>query len=147
MYKLISKRNSAEGDNRFFLSCLKKHLMSLCAYEGAKWKPHPCPLPPLTGVRLIELESVMFAFKTKPVLWSLFNFVTFLLGYFSVQLDTQDGTLLVDYSKNIITEETMKLLMNLVCQWNGYKDIRFLFFSVKEWALKKSSVVFLNWKR
>ena len=75
-----------------------------------------------------------------------FNFVTFPLGYFSVQLDTQDGTLLVDYSKNIITEETMKLLMNLVCQWNGYKDIRFLFFSVKEWALKKSSVVFLNWK-
>ena len=73
-----------------------------------------------------------------------FNFVTFPLGYFSVQLDTQDGTLLVDYSKNIITEETMKLLMNLVCQWNGYKDIRFLFFSVKEWALKKSSVVFLN---
>lgn len=44
-----------------------------------------------------------------------FNFVTFPLGYFSVQLDTQDGTLLVDYSKNIITEETMKLLMNLVC--------------------------------
>jgi len=32
----------------------------------------------------------------------------------SVQLDTQDGILLVDYSKNIITEETMKHLMNLV---------------------------------
>lgn len=42
--------------------------MSLCAYEGAKQKPHPCPLPPLTGERLIELESVMFAYKTKPVL-------------------------------------------------------------------------------
>ena len=38
-----------------------------------------------------------------------------LLFSVSVQLDTQDGVLLVDYSKNIITEETMKLLMNLVC--------------------------------
>ena len=38
-----------------------------------------------------------------------------LLFSISVQLDTQDGVLLVDYSKNIITEETMKHLMNLVC--------------------------------
>ncbi|XP_020601411.1 glucose-6-phosphate isomerase-like isoform X2 [Orbicella faveolata] len=36
-----------------------------------------------------------------------------LLFSISVQLDTQDGVLLVDYSKNIITEETMKHLMNL----------------------------------
>ena len=34
---------------------------------------------------------------------------------FSAQIDTQDGIILVDYSKNIITEETMKHLMNLVC--------------------------------
>ena len=33
----------------------------------------------------------------------------------SAQIDTKDGTILVDYSKNIITDETMKLLMNLVC--------------------------------
>ncbi|XP_068721298.1 glucose-6-phosphate isomerase-like [Montipora capricornis] len=31
---------------------------------------------------------------------------------FSAQIDTQDGVILVDYSKNIITDETMKLLMN-----------------------------------
>lgn len=32
---------------------------------------------------------------------------------FSAQIDTQDGVILVDYSKNIITDETMKLLMNV----------------------------------
>ena len=33
----------------------------------------------------------------------------------SAQIETQDGTILLDYSKNIITEETMKHLMDLVC--------------------------------
>ena len=32
----------------------------------------------------------------------------------SVQLDTKDGAILLDYSKNIITEDTMSLLMSLV---------------------------------
>ena len=41
-------------------------------------------------------------------------YLNILLFSISVQLDTQDGVLLVDYSKNIITEETMKYLMNLV---------------------------------
>ena len=38
--------------------------------------------------------------------------------FYSVEIGTQDGTILVDYSKNIITEETMKHLMNLVCLRN-----------------------------
>ena len=32
----------------------------------------------------------------------------------SSQLETKDGTLLIDYSKNIVTKETMTLLFNLV---------------------------------
>lgn len=40
----------------------------------------------------------------------------FFIIILSAQIDTKDGTILVDYSKNIITDETMKLLMNLVCQ-------------------------------
>ena len=39
----------------------------------------------------------------------------FFIIILSAQIDTKDGTILVDYSKNIITDETMKLLMNLVC--------------------------------
>ena len=34
---------------------------------------------------------------------------------FSAHLDTPHGSVLVDYSKNIITEETLQLLFNLVC--------------------------------
>ncbi|CAB3991863.1 Glucose-6-phosphate isomerase [Paramuricea clavata] len=33
---------------------------------------------------------------------------------FSLSLATSDGELLLDYSKNIVTEETMKLLFDLV---------------------------------
>lgn len=47
---------------------------------------------------------------------------------FSVQLDTRDGTLLVDYSKNIITEETMRLLMSLA-KARGIESARQKMFS------------------
>ncbi|KAJ7360579.1 hypothetical protein OS493_015687 [Desmophyllum pertusum] len=47
---------------------------------------------------------------------------------FSVQLDTQDGVILVDYSKNIITEETMKHLMNLA-KARGVESARQKMFS------------------
>ncbi|XP_020601410.1 glucose-6-phosphate isomerase-like isoform X1 [Orbicella faveolata] len=51
-----------------------------------------------------------------------------LLFSISVQLDTQDGVLLVDYSKNIITEETMKHLMNLA-KARGIESARQKMFS------------------
>lgn len=41
--------------------------------------------------------------------------MSFNIFFHSTQIETSDGTILVDYSKNIITEETMKHLMNLVC--------------------------------
>lgn len=47
---------------------------------------------------------------------------------FSAQIDTKDGTILVDYSKNIITDETMKLLMNLA-KARGVETLRQKMFS------------------
>ncbi|XP_074617562.1 glucose-6-phosphate isomerase-like [Acropora palmata] len=47
---------------------------------------------------------------------------------FSAQIDTKDGIILVDYSKNIITDETMKLLMNLA-KARGVETLRQKMFS------------------
>lgn len=47
---------------------------------------------------------------------------------FSAQIDTKDGIILVDYSKNIITDETMKLLMNLA-KARGVEMLRQKMFS------------------
>ena len=33
----------------------------------------------------------------------------------SLNLNTKDGDILLDYSKNLITEEVMKMLVDLVC--------------------------------
>lgn len=45
------------------------------------------------------------------------DIIIFTIGslYCSITLEGEDGTILLDYSKNIITKETMKLLFNLVC--------------------------------
>lgn len=47
---------------------------------------------------------------------------------FSARIDTKDGIILVDYSKNIITDETMKLLMNLA-KARGVETLRQKMFS------------------
>ncbi|KAK3711515.1 hypothetical protein QZH41_016429 [Actinostola sp. cb2023] len=47
---------------------------------------------------------------------------------FSIQLDSPDGKILLDYSKNIITEETMKLLFDLV-KARGVEEMREKMFS------------------
>ena len=43
-----------------------------------------------------------------------------LLGvlYYSEKIKGKDGELLLDYSKNLITEKTLKLLFQLVCLLN-----------------------------
>ena len=34
---------------------------------------------------------------------------------YSTSISTEEGDVLIDYSKNLITEDTMKMLFNLVC--------------------------------
>ena len=46
-----------------------------------------------------------------------------LLVVCSISLEGEDGTILLDYSKNIITKETMKLLFNLVRRCIGLMEL------------------------
>ncbi|CAH3141478.1 unnamed protein product [Porites evermanni] len=59
---------------------------------------------------------------------SLFESDAHRFDKFSTQIETPDGTILVDYSKNIITEETMKHLMNLA-KARGIESARDKMFS------------------
>lgn len=78
----------------------------------------------LTALLSVKL-NLMAAWMT--TVWSIWASIFF---FHSTQIETSDGTILVDYSKNIITEETMKHLMDLVCfKWLFFKH----FIRIKRW--------------
>ena len=58
---------------------------------------------------------------------SFVSWVSVCLFIYSQVLNTADGDLLVDYSKNIINDEVMKLLVNLVLQRQRHCNQRIQF--------------------
>ena len=127
-----STKNQPENKNlkwaQYYISKIRfsNHLRAKSLVPGAT--RHCC------STALLSVKLSLMATWTKAV-WSKWAWIFFSIC--STQIETPDGTILVDYSKNIITEETMKHLMNLVCfKWLSFKH----FIQIKRWQRSLFSI-------